>query len=109
MSIFLSEILIKIFADYNLMIVALVIQIISSIFLCIIKPVAASKKDISQQEKSNFHRKVVVIITFFLVLSVVGMMIKCYSVIFAFSVGLLLSSVLLVVGKMQTLILNIKL
>lgn len=100
-SIFMSVMLIKFLIDYKFLIIALVIQIISFVCLCSIKPVDTYQKQISQEEKLFFHRKVITIVMFILSLSVVGSIIKVYSVVIAFSVSLLLSTILLIMGKMQ--------
>ena len=97
----MSVMFIKFLIDYKFLIIALVIQIISFVCLCSIKPVDTYQKQISQEEKLFFHRKVITIVMFILSLSVVGSIIKVYSVVIAFSVSLLLSTILLIMGKMQ--------
>ena len=65
-SIFMSVMLIKFLIDYKFLIIALVIQIISFVCLCSIKPVDTYQKQISQEEKLFFHRKVITIVMFIL-------------------------------------------
>ena len=98
-SILISEILIKIFIDYSLVSIAFVMLIISSICLCVIKPISTSQKVISRKEKLYFHKKVTVLTILILIISTSSMVLGVYSITIYFSVGLSLSSILLVLGK----------
>ncbi len=100
-SILACEILIKFLIDYNLVIFAFVLLIVDSICLCIIKPVATSQKEISQQEKFHFHKKVVMLSAFALIISVTSMMLNVYNITIALSVGLSLANTLLITSKLQ--------
>lgn len=103
MSIFISEILIKIFIDYCLVSLAFVMLIISSVCLCVFKPVTTSQKKISQQEKLHFHKKVIALTVLALIISTMSMILGIYSITIAFSIGLSLASILLIFGKVQQL------
>lgn len=100
-SILISEILIKIFIAYSLVSIAFVMLIISSICLCVIKPVATSQKEISQQEKLHFHKKVVVLTVLALIISVTSMILGFYNITISLTVGLFLANTLLILGKLQ--------
>lgn len=100
-SILISEILIKIFIDYNLIWIAFVMLIISSICLCVIRPVASSQKEISQQEQLNFHKKVIALTCLILIISIISIVLGAYSITISLSLGLSLANVLLVLGKIQ--------
>ena len=100
-SILISEILIKIFIDYSLVSLAFVMLMISSICLCVIKPIATSQKEISQQEKLNFHKKVIVLVVLILIISLISIVFRCYSITISLSLSLSLANVLLVMGKVQ--------
>lgn len=101
LSIFTSEILIKIFVEYSFVSIAFVMQLIFSICLCVIKPVATSQKEISQQEKLHFHKKVVLLTVLALIISVASMTLGVYNIAFSISVGLSLASILLMIGKLK--------
>ncbi len=98
--ILISEILIRIFIDYRLVWAAFVILIISSICLIAIKPVATSQKEISDQEKLNYHKKVILLTVSALIISIVGIVLPIHSITISLSIGLSLASALLVAGKM---------
>lgn len=98
-SILISEILIKVFIDYSLVNISFVMLIISSICLCVIEPISTSQKEISPKEKLHFHKKVIVLTILILIISTISMVLGVYSITIAFSMGLLLSSILLVLGK----------
>ena len=100
-SILASEILIKIFVEYSFVSIAFVMQLISSICLCVIKPVATSQKEISQQEKLHFHKKVVLLTVLALIISVASMTLGVYNITFSISVGLSLANTLLITSKFQ--------
>ena len=100
-SILISEILIKIFIDYSLVSLAFVMLMISSICLCVIKPIATSQKEISQQEKLNYHKKVIVLVVLILIISLISIVFRCYSITISLSLSLSLANVLLVMGKVQ--------
>lgn len=102
-SILISETLIKIFIDCSFVMIAFVILIISSICLSVIKPVASSQKEISQQEKLHFHKKVIVLTVLNLIISTMSMILGIYSITISLSIGLLLANILLVIGKVQKL------
>lgn len=101
LSILISEILIRIFIDYCLVWAAFVMLIISSICLTAIKPVAASQKEISAQERFNYHKKVILLTFSALIISIVGIVLPIHNVTISLSIGLSLASVLLVVGKIN--------
>ncbi len=101
LSIFVSEILIKIFVEYSFISVAFVLQLISTICLCAIKPVATSQKEISKKEKLHFHKKVVLLTISALIISVASMTFGVYNITFSISVGISLANTLLIVGKLQ--------
>ena len=96
-----SEILIKIFINYNLVSIAFVMLIISSICLCVFKPVTTSQKEISQQEKLHFHKKVIVLTVLALIISVASMTFGVYNITFSVSVGISLANILLIAGKLK--------
>lgn len=100
-SILISEILIKIFIDYSLVSLAFVMLIISSVCLCIFKPVTTSQKEISQQEKLHFHKKVVILSVLAVIISFVSMILNVYNITIALSVGLSLANILLITSKLQ--------
>lgn len=100
-SIFISILSIKIFKEYELIWIAFVMLIISSVSLCAIKPVASSQKEISQQDKSYYHRKVVIFSTLSVIVSLFSIIFEYFCVMFSFSVGLSLASFLLVVAKVR--------
>lgn len=100
-SILISEILIKFFIDYSLVSIAFVMLIISSICLCVIKPVATSQKEISQQEKLHFHKKVIALTALVLIISAISLIIGVYNITISLSVGLSLASILLMIGKLK--------
>lgn len=102
-SILISEILIKIFIDYSLVRIAFVMLIISSICLCVIKPVATAQKKVSQQERVKFHKTVIVLTILSLIISVIGLFFKRYNILISLSVGLSLASILLILGKVKCL------
>lgn len=102
-SILISEILIKIFIDYGLVSFAFVMLIISSVCLCVFKPVTTSQKEISQKEKLHFHKNVIVLTVLALIISTMSMILGIYSITIAFSIGLSLASILLIFGKVQQL------
>lgn len=102
-SILISEILIKIFIDYSLVCLAFVMLIISSVCLCVIKPVATSQKEISQQEKLHFHKKVIVLTVTFLLISVTSFILGFNSIVISLALGLSLANILLIIGKLQQL------
>lgn len=101
LSILISEILIKIFIDHSLVSIAFVMLIISSVCLCVLKPIATSQKEISQQEKLHFHKKVIVITLLTLIISTISMLLGVYNITISLSVGLSLASALLVFGKVK--------
>lgn len=100
-SILACEILIKFLIDFNLVIFAFFLLIVDSICLCIIKPVATSQKEINQQEEFHFHKKVVMLSVFALIISVASMMLNVYNITIALSVGLSLANTLLITSKLQ--------
>lgn len=100
-SIFISELLIKICIDYRLVKIAFAMLIISVVCLCTIKPVATSQKEINEQEKSCFHRKVIIFSFIFLSLAILSAKLKFYNITVSFSMGLSLSNILLILGKLQ--------
>lgn len=100
-SIFISEILIKFFIVYSLVRIAFVMLIISSICLCVIKPIATSQKEINQQEKLRFHRKVIALTSSILIISAIGMIFGIYSITISLSIGLSLANILLILGQLQ--------
>ncbi len=102
-SILISEILIKIFIDYGLVSLAFVMLIIFSVCLCVFKPVTTSQKEVSQQEKLYFHKKVIVLTVLALIISTMSMILGIYSITIALSIGLSLASILLIFGKVQQL------
>lgn len=101
--IFISEITIKIFISYCFVNIAFVMLIISSICLCVIKPVSALQKEISQQEKMLFHKKVILLTVTFLIISVISITLGINSILISFSLGLSLANTLLIIGKLQRL------
>lgn len=105
-SILISEILIKIFIDYSLVSLAFVMLIISSVCLCVFKPVTTSQKEISQQEKLRFHKKVIVLTVLILIISTSSMVLGFYSITISFSVGLSLANVFFVTGKAKLLFMS---
>lgn len=105
-SILISEILIKVFIDYSLVNISFVMLIISSICLCVIKPVATSHKKISQQEKLHFHKKVIVLTVFALIIAAISLIINVYSITISLSVGLSLANVFFVTGKAKLLLVS---
>lgn len=105
-SILISEILIKIFINYSLVSIAFVTLIISSICLCIIKPVSTSQKEISQQEKLHFHKKVVVLTSLTLIISIISILLEVYSISITLSISLSLATILLVLGKLKQITTN---
>lgn len=98
-SIFISEILIKIFIDYNLVTIAFIILIVSSICLCVLKPVSTSQKEISQQQKIYFHKKVIMLVVLFLIISTISFMFGVYSTTISLSIGSSLANILFLTGK----------
>ena len=100
-SILISEILIKIFIDYSLVNISFVMLIISSICLCVIKPVSSSQKEISQKEKLCFHKKLILIVCFMLIFSLNFLYFNCYIVIYSISIGMTLSTFLFLLGKVH--------
>lgn len=97
-SILISEILIRILIDYGLVSIASVMLMISSICLCVIKPVSTTQKEISQQEKLHFHKKVIVLTVLILIISIISIILGGYNTIMALSVGLSLANILLILG-----------
>lgn len=107
-SILISEILIKVFIDYNLIWIAFVMLIISSISLCVIKPVSSSQKEISQQEKLYFHKKVIVLTVLAVIVSIISTALSYPSITISLALALSLANVLLVLGKVQNSLLRLK-
>lgn len=105
-SILISEILIKIFIDYSLVGIAFVMLTISSICLCVIKPVATSQKEISQQEKLHFHKKVIVLTVLALIISTISILLNVYNITISLSVGLSLANVFFVTGKAKLIFIS---
>lgn len=105
-SILISEITIKIFIDYSLVSIAFVMLIISSFCLSVIKPVSTSQKEINEQEKKHFHKKVIILTVSFLMISIIAIVLKFYSITISFSIGLSLANILLVLGKLQQTLTN---
>ncbi len=105
-SILISEIVIKILIDYSLVKIAFVMLIISSICLSVIKPVGTSQKEISQQEKLHFHKKVIVLTVLALIISIISIVLNIYSITMALSISLSLANILLVLGKLQQIATN---
>lgn len=100
-SILISEILIKVFIDYNLVMIALIMLIISLLCLFVIKPVATSQKEINKQETLRFHKKVIVFTFLILIISVISFVLDIYSITISLSMSLSLAAILLVLGKVQ--------
>jgi len=105
-SILISEILIKIFIDYSLVSLAFVMLIISSVCLCVFKPVTTSQKEISQQEKLHFHKKVIVLTVLALIIAATSLIISVYNITISLSVGLSLANVFFVTGKAKLLLMS---
>lgn len=103
LSILASEILIKIFVEYSFVSIAFVMQLISSICLCVIKPVATSQKEINKYEKVLFHKKVIILTVTFLLISVTSFILGFNSIVISLSLGLSLANILLIIGKLQQL------
>lgn len=101
LSILFSEVIIKVFIDYELKWWAFAMLIISSICLIAIKPVATSQKEISIQEKTRFHKNVIILTVLILVISVICMILDIYGVTICLSIGLTLASILLILGRLQ--------
>lgn len=102
-SILISEILIKVFIDYSLVNISFVMLIISSICLCVIKPISTSQKEISPKEKIHFHKKVIVLTVLTLIISLTSIVFGKYGITTALSVGLSLANILLILGHLQNL------
>lgn len=100
-SIFISELLIKVFIDCHLTSVTLIMLVISSLCLCILKPVSSSQKEITQHEKIYFHKKVIILTIAFLLISILCIANKKYFVAVSLSMGLSLANVLLILGYLQ--------
>ena len=101
LSMFLSEIVIKFFIEKILVEISFVMLLISSICLCVIKPVAAFQKSISKTEQIFFHKKVILITTIILTISVISMVIGAYNITISFSVAVTFANILLIIGRVQ--------
>lgn len=99
--ILVSEILIRIFIDCSLVSIAFVTQIISSLCLCVFKPVATSQKEINQQEKLYYHKKLILIVCFINIFSFVLFYFNFHNVIYSTSIGITLSTLLFLLGKVS--------
>ncbi len=100
-SILISEILIKIFIDYSLVQLAVLLVLMSSICLCVSKPVVSSQKTISKEEHKLFHKRVVILTLLIAILSIISMFLEAYSITISLAIGLSLANVLQVAGKLQ--------
>lgn len=101
LSILISETIIKLFIDYSLIGIALIVLIISSICLIVIKPVSTEQKEISEHEKTHFHKKVIIMTVLLLMISIIAVLFRFYSITISLSISSLLSSILLILGKLQ--------
>lgn len=99
--ILICEVLIKLFIDYSLVGIAYIAQIVSSACLCVIKPVASSQKEISDQERILFHKKVFVLMISALIVSTICFIIGINNITISSSMGFTLASFLLVLGRMK--------
>lgn len=77
--------------------------IVSSICLCAVKPVATAQKEVCQQERTKYHKTVIVLTILCLIISIIGLLFKRYNILMSLSVGLSLANVLLILGKMRCL------
>lgn len=99
--ILICEILIRIFIDYSLVSIAFAMQIISSGCLCVFKPVATFQKEINQQEKLCYHKKLIFIVCFINIFSFVLFYFNVCNVIYSTSIGITLSTLLFLLGKVH--------
>ncbi len=99
--ILISEILIKVFIVYKLVMIVYIMLLVSSLCLFFIQPVDTSQKEISCQEKKRFHRKTIIITVVIIIVSIVSVKLGIYNIIISLSVGLSLASLLLIMGKLQ--------
>lgn len=102
-SIFISELFIKFLINFDLVVLAFIMLIVSSICLCAVKPVATAQKEVSQQERTKFHKTVIVLTILSLIITIIGLFLKRYNILMSLSVGLSLANVLLILGKMRCL------
>lgn len=100
-SIIISEILIRLFIDYVFVKLAFLMLVIASVCLCLIKPVATTQKEISQQEKLHFHKIVVVLTVTFFIISIISIILGFHSIIISLSTSLTFANTLLIIGKLQ--------
>lgn len=107
LSIIISEAIIKLFAIYDIHLWAIILIVFSSICFIGIKPVANSKKRISEYEKKSFHKKTILIICFIIIISSIFLYFNCYNVICAISIGMTLSVILFLIGKLYQIKLNL--
>lgn len=102
-SIFISELFIKFLIDSDLVVLAFIMLVVSSICLSAIKPIATAEKKVSQQERVKFHKTVKALTILSLIISVIGLFFNRNNILISLSVGLSLASVLLILGKVKCL------
>lgn len=100
-SILISIIFIKSLVKYESIYVAVAMLIMSSVSLCVIKPVASSSKKISPKEQLNFHKKAIMIILLILLISIISLIVGIYNIVVSLSIGVSLANILLILGKLQ--------
>lgn len=100
-SISVSELLIRLLKDTASDYIVLVMLSISSILLIVLRPVGSQNKEISEEDITYYHKKVILLTVPAAVASVLCIIFDRRSISAALSVALSLVSVLFVTGKIQ--------
>lgn len=100
-SIIFCIIVLKLMIYYSLYELSIVLMFIAILCFCFIKPVDNSNKKLNEVERTNQHKKVIIILISCLILFFATFIIKKQSIAFSLSVSMFLAAILLVAGKIQ--------
>lgn len=103
-----SILIIKVLTYFCLIIVSSVIIVLSIACLMIMSPVDTSNKRLNSNEKSKYHKNTIILTSIIAIVFVFTVILKNYSIAIALSVGMMLSAILVVAGKIEQSIANCK-
>lgn len=101
--IMFSVLIIKLIDYFNSYQTSIILVILSIITLVIIPPLDNPNKKLNQMEKLKYHKKVILMTIFFLIVFILLLICGINCMAYALSVGLIFAALLLILGKIVIL------
>lgn len=101
LSIVVSIVAIKAFIHFEFLIVSIVVIFLAFTIIIILSPVDTENKRLSNEERIIYRKKTVVLTVLIMIAFVCTMVLHLYNISFSLSIGTMLASVLLMLGKIK--------